>query len=101
MTETMSNALTNPFLHYVAISFYQGPYNNRCIHVVGLTRDEVLKTLQTYGNAASDRAVQYVDIAGYTPLHIANFLAENFSYRIISTSATGGEFVFVLERAKK
>lgn len=80
----MANGLTNPHLHYCAISFYQGPYNSRCIHVVGLTHDEVLKTLQTYGNSASDRAVQFVDIAGYTPLHIANFLAENFSYQVYS-----------------
>lgn len=97
MTETMSNA----HVHYCAVSFYQGPYNNRCIHVVGLTHDEVVKTLHTYGTAASDRPVQYVDIAGYTPLHIGNFLAENFGYKVISTSATGGEFVFVFERSKK
>lgn len=98
MSEIMSSALTKPNTHYCAISFYQGPYNNRCIHVVGLTHNEVTKTLQNYGNCASDRPIQYVDIAGYTPLHIANFLAETFKYQIISTSATGGEFVFVMER---
>lgn len=94
----LSSALDPPNVHYAAISFYQGPFNHQCIHVVGVTASESDQLVDKYGKAAVLRETKYVDIVGYTALDVANFLAERCKYRIISTSGTQGEFCFVLER---
>lgn len=93
-----TNALDPPNVHYAAISFYQGPFNHQCIHVVGITTTEIEQILNKYGKNAVNRETKYVDIVGYTALEVANYLAEQFMYRIISTSGTQGEFCFVMER---
>lgn len=96
-----TNVENDTNIHYVAVSFYQGPYNNRCLQVIGLTKPEEIKLLEFYGPSASNNPIKHVDIAGHTPLDITNYLAENFNYRIVSTTASQGEFVFVLERQKR
>lgn len=93
------NFLDPPNVHYAAISFYQGPYNHQCIHLVGATKDEEEQLILKFGRAVIVREAKYIDIVGFTALDVANFLAEKFRYRIISTSGTQGEFCFVLQRS--
>lgn len=97
----MSNNCTSvqsDFYHYVAVSFYQGPYNNRILQVTGLTQLEEERFLGDFGKNSSNSQKKHIDVINHTPLDIVNYLSEHFSYRMISTSATGGEFAFVLER---
>lgn len=84
--------------HYVAVSFYQGPYNNRILQVTGTTAREEEKFLVDFGRHATNSAKKHIDVIGHTPLDVVNYLSQQFGYRMTSTSATGGEFAFVLER---
>lgn len=87
-----------PSYHYVAVSFYQGPYNNRILQITGSTKLEEENILKDFGNHATNSAKKHIDVISHTPLDIVNYLSEKFGYRMASTSATEGEFAFVLER---
>lgn len=88
----------NHSYHYVAVSFYQGPYNNRIVQVTGPSKMEEEKLLKDFGKHATNSAKKHIDIICHTPLDVTNYLSEQFGYRMVSTSATEGEFAFILER---
>lgn len=98
MSTNGAAALPTSSYHYVAVSFYQGPYNNRILQITGAAKAEEEKILRDFGKHATNSAKKHIDVISHTPLDVVNYLSEQFGYRMASTSATEGEFAFVLER---